>query len=118
MSAAANDHTDTGAPKEPPFQEEHFKILLGLDSNDAQEVRMRAALGLRGCLDGTDGQPNMADPAVFFGHWLNKNLPSLLAIAAAEYATAMSLETARRNLATIRDGMAEAPRIITPGGAC
>lgn len=115
MTTAANDAQDSATPKEPPFQEDKFKILLGLDSNDNQEVRMRVALAERGCIEGKPGEPNMADPAVFMANWLSKNFDNLLAIAAKEYTTAMTLQTTRVNLATIRDGMSEAPRIVLPG---
>ena len=115
MTEASNDSQDSVKPKEPPFQEEKFKALLGLDSNDAGEMRMRIALGERGAIEGEPGKPNMADPAVFTAHWLNKNLEAILSIISHEYATAMALQTTKQNLAIVRDGMAEAPRIVLPG---
>ncbi len=117
MTEAANEPRDSNTPKEPPFSEDKFHILIGLASNDQQEVRMRVALAPAGSVPGQDGTPNMADPAVFFGHWLNKNLEGLLSIAAHEYTTQMTLQTTRQNLAMVRDGMSEAPAIIVPGHA-
>ena len=118
MTTAANDEASNG--DELPFAADHFKILIGLDSNEANEVRMRLALDPRGCVDGHPGRPDMTDAAVFFAKWLQDNFEAVLGIVANAYTTEMSLQTAKQNVATMMEAIhhpkAAAPAVLGPDG--
>lgn len=71
---AAND-----GPPVVDFKDDKFKVLIGLDSDAAGNIRMRAAVS-----DGVN-QDDMSEPAVFSAFWLVENWDSLRNMIAREY---------------------------------
>lgn len=89
-----------------PFEQDKFKVVLGLDSNDAGEIRLRAAY-TQEALQENGAAPDLSDPAVFMAQWLMNNWSSLRNICANEY-------NVRQSLAMISEG--SKLQLVSPQG--
>lgn len=91
-----------------PFNEDSFKGLIGIDSDDQGGIRMRVGYAGASMVAGGNA-PDMSDPAVFMLYWLSTNWDQLRSIAAGEY-------NVRQSLAMVTQGD-EGLKLVMPDGS-
>jgi hypothetical protein len=104
---------EVGANDPIPFSAKKFKALIGLDSDQHQNILVDVAITELGMLNGAK---NNHDPAVYAAWWLKDRWPSLVGLMAHEYNQMLALDAARHNLRALQAAKDDAPTLLGPDG--